>query len=103
MGSPGFHMTARELQTCTFQGSGLQTPPKFNEKTPRETQKEQNGGGKGKNKSEILGGPAEGGPVEGGSGGRSREVQTSNNHNNQEQQRQTQNKWGRERPAPSPK
>ena len=36
----------------------LQTPPKFHEKTPRETQKERNGGGKGK-KCEILGGPAE--------------------------------------------
>ena len=61
-----------------------------------------NGGGKGKKKIEILGGPAEGGPVEGGSGGRwSREVQTSNNHNNQEQQRQTQNKWGPEGPARS--
>ena len=61
----------------------FKTPPKFNEKTPRETQKERNGGRKGKNKSAILGGPAEGGPVEGGSGGRwSREVQTSNNHNN---------------------
>ena len=45
--------------------------PKFNEKTPRETQKERHGGGRVKKKSEILGGPAEGGPVEGGgSGGR---------------------------------
>ena len=44
----------------------FKTPPKFNEKTPRETQKQRNGGGKGKKKSEILGGPAEGGPVEGG-------------------------------------
>ena len=42
------------------------TPPEFNEKTPRETQKERNGGGKGKKKSEILGGPAEGGLAEGG-------------------------------------
>ena len=36
------------------------TPPKFHEKTPRETHKDQNGGGRVKKKSEILGGPAEG-------------------------------------------
>ena len=37
---PGRHTTARELQTCTFQGPGAsKTPPKFHEKTPRETQK----------------------------------------------------------------
>ena len=41
VGPPGFHTTARELQTCTFEGPGLQkTPPKFNEKTPREGRKE---------------------------------------------------------------
>ena len=34
---------------------------------PRETQKERNGGGRGRKKSEILGGPAEEGPAEGGS------------------------------------
>ena len=66
----------------------FKTPPKFNEKTPRETQKERNGGGKGKKKSEILGGPAEGCPVE-GSGGSTTTTP---------QQRQTQNKWG-PRPA----
>ena len=33
----------------------FKTPPKFYEKTPRETQKERNGGGKGKKKREILG------------------------------------------------
>ena len=59
----------------------LQTPPKFHEKAPRETQK-RNGAGRGEKK--ILGSPAEGG---------SKEVQTSNNHNNA----------NRERPARSPK
>ena len=48
-------------QPCTI---CAKTPPKFNEKTPRETQKGQNDGGKGKKKSEILGGPAEGGQAE---------------------------------------
>ena len=45
------------------ESKALQTPPKFNEKTPRETQKERNCGGRGE-KSEILGGPADGGPTE---------------------------------------
>ena len=40
----------------------LKTPPKFNEKTPRETQKERNDGGKGKKKREILGLPPFGAP-----------------------------------------
>ena len=35
----------------------FKTPPKFHEKTPRETQKQRNGGGKGKKKREILGLP----------------------------------------------
>ena len=42
----------------------LQTPPKFNEKTPRETRKNEISGGREKKKREILGGPAEGGPGE---------------------------------------
>ena len=59
-----------------FRVPAFKTPPKFNEKTPRETQKQRNGGGKGKKKSEILGCPAEGGPMEGVSGGRwSKKVQ----------------------------
>ena len=49
-----------------FRAPALQTPPKFHEKTPRETQKERNGGGKGKKKREILGtlrGPTLRGPT----------------------------------------
>ena len=53
-------------------------PPKFHEKTPRETPKERNGGGKGKKKSKILGGPAEGGPAEGeGCPGKSKPTTTT--------------------------
>ena len=40
----------------------LQTPPKFHEKTHRETQKERNGGGKRKKKREIFGPPPFGAP-----------------------------------------
>ena len=55
-GPPGFHTTARELQTRTFDGPGpSKTPPKFHEKTPRETQKERNGDGRGELKREMMG------------------------------------------------
>ena len=40
LGPPGFQTTARELQTCTFQGRAIQTPPKFNERTPKRGRKE---------------------------------------------------------------
>ena len=45
-----------------FRAPALQTPPKFYEKTPRETQKERNDGGKGKKEREILGPPPLGAP-----------------------------------------
>ena len=45
----------------------IKTPPKFHEKTPRETQWERNGGGKGKKKREILGPPPFGAPPFGAS------------------------------------
>ena len=61
-GRRGSHTTAREPKRTHFRVPAFKTPPKFHEETPRETQKERNGGGKGKKKSEILGGPAEGGP-----------------------------------------
>ena len=45
----------------------LQTPPKFHEKTPQRGKERTNfAAGEGKKKSEILGGPAEGGPGKGG-------------------------------------
>ena len=69
VGPPGFHTTARELQTCTFEGAGAsKTPPKFHEKTPREREKKsENGCGRGEKRSEILDGPAQW-----GSGGRNK-------------------------------
>ena len=71
----------RELHTCTFQGPGLQNTTKIQRKDPRERRKNENCGGRGKKKSEILGGPGEGrsrgravqgkgGPGEGRSRGR---------------------------------
>ena len=37
----GFHTTARELQTCTFQGPcASKTPPKFHVRTPKREKKE---------------------------------------------------------------
>ena len=49
-----------------FGGHRLQTPPKFHEKTPRESTKSAILGGGGKKKSEILGGRAVWGLVSGG-------------------------------------
>ena len=44
---------------------GWRPKPKFNERTPREREKNENCGGRGKKKCEILGGPVEGCPAEG--------------------------------------
>ena len=78
VGPPGFHTTARELQTCTFERTRASNTTKISRKRPKEREKRiKNCGGRGKKKSEILGGPAEGrsgggvwrrGPAEGRSG-----------------------------------
>ena len=75
------------------------TPPKFNERTPRVEEKNKFCGGKGKKKSEILGGPGEGRSGGGGSGGDSQKIlntptstnrhQQATTNNNQEQQTTT--------------
>ena len=58
VGPPGFRTTARELQTCTFQGpNASKTPPKIHEKTPREGRKERILRRERKKKREILGPP----------------------------------------------
>ena len=71
--APGFHTTAREPKRAHFRAPALQTPPKFHEKTPRETPRERNGDGRGKKKREILGphpsGPHPSGPNFSGFGG----------------------------------
>ena len=61
---------------CTFKGpGGFRRPPKFNEKAPREREKERKWRREREKKREILGRPAEGGgsgaggPAEGVSGG----------------------------------
>ena len=62
-GPPGLHMTTRELQKCRFERPGALNTTKIPRKGPtREGEKNKNCGGRGKRKSEILGGPAEGGP-----------------------------------------
>ena len=61
-GAPGFHMTIREVQTCTFQAPALQTPPKFHEKTPRDTKRAKWWREREK-KREILGPPPFGAPA----------------------------------------
>ena len=75
-------ITCVEHRTCPAWSP--ETPPKFNEKTPRETEKERNGGGRGEKKeSEILGGLEEGGLAYGGLGQGGPGIRTNNNHNNQ--------------------
>ncbi len=52
----GSHTTARELQTCTFQGPGASNTTKIPRKRPKEREKRmKNCGGRGKKKREILG------------------------------------------------
>ena len=68
-------------QTCTFKGPGIQTPPKFHEKTPREREKERKWGRerekKARNFGRSGGGGVQraGGPAEGVSGGRNEKNQ----------------------------
>ena len=52
--SPGFHKTARELQTCTFQAPALQTPPNSTRRHPERDKKERKWGERGQKKREIL-------------------------------------------------
>ena len=52
LGNAGFHMTARELQTRTHEGPcASKHHQNSTRRTPRETQKERNGGGSGKKKA----------------------------------------------------
>ena len=60
-----FHTTAREPKRAHLRVPALQTPPKFHEKTPRETQQERSGGGrgeKGRNFGSHPSGPHPSGP-----------------------------------------
>ena len=59
---PNLSHDNQRSQTCTFEGLGLQSPPQFNEKTPREGRKERIFRREREKKSEILGGPGEGRP-----------------------------------------
>ena len=83
-GAAGVSHDSPRAQTCTFQDTCASKHHQNSTRRPPERHRNsETVAGKGKKKREILGGPAEGGPVEGGSGGRwSREVQTSDNHDN---------------------
>ena len=64
-GPPGFHTTSLEPKRAHLRVPVFKTPPKFNEKTPREGRKERILRRDREKKSEILGGPGEGRPREG--------------------------------------
>ena len=61
-GRRGFTQQPENSKRAHLRPWRFKTPPKFHEKTPRETQKERNGGGRGKKKREILGLPPFGAP-----------------------------------------
>ena len=65
VGPPGFHTTAREPKRAHLRVLVFKTPPKFNEKTPEREEKNEILRREREKKSEILGGPAEGGPNQG--------------------------------------
>ena len=73
----GFHTTTREPKRAHLRATPQQTPPKFNEKTPRERQKERKWGGRGEKKERNFG--RSGG---GGSGVGWGRVQTNNTQHN---------------------
>ena len=55
-GPPGLHTTTRELQTCTYEGPGLQKHHQNSTKRPPEREeKNEFCGGRGKKKRDILG------------------------------------------------
>ena len=61
-GPPGFHTTARELQTCTFERPGASNTTKIPREDPQRGKKRTNFvAGEGKKKREILG-PHRSGP-----------------------------------------
>ena len=67
-GAAGVSHDSPRAQMCTFQGSGLQKHQQNSTKGPQERERRMKiVAGRGKKKSEILGGPAEGCPAEGGS------------------------------------
>ena len=70
LGPPGFHTTAREPKRAHFRVPAFKNTTKIQrEDLPREGRKKENCcGGRGKQKREILGGPAEGVRRRGGLG-----------------------------------
>ena len=71
LGPPGLHTTARELQTCTFQGPGASNTTKIPRKDPQEREKKnENEGGRGKKSAKFWAphpsGPHHSGPQNSG-------------------------------------
>ena len=66
-GPPGLPRDDPELQTCILEGPN--TPPKFHEKTSRESTKSVISGGKRKKKKRNFGRPGGGGPARGSRAG----------------------------------
>ena len=66
----------------------LQTPPKFNEKTPRERRKNEISGGREKKSAKFWAVQGKGGPAEGGPGERTKNLEHTHHTHKQQQQQQ---------------
>ena len=87
VGPPGFHTTTREPKRAHMRVTVFKNTTKIQRKRPtREGENNKNCGGKGKKKSEILGGPAEGGPAE---STHNHNKITQHNNNNNDNNRKT--------------
>ena len=70
-GPPGLHTTARELQTCTFQGPGASNTTKIPQKDPKKREERKKiVAGEGKKRAKFRAVQGKGGPAEGGPGER---------------------------------
>ena len=63
---PGFHTTTREPKRAHLRVLAFKNHQNSTRRPPEREEKNEFCGGRGKKKSEILGGPAAGGPAEGG-------------------------------------
>ena len=59
-GPPGFHTTARELQTCTFKGPAASNTTKIPREDTQREKKSEKGTGRGEEKARNFGPPPSG-------------------------------------------
>ena len=92
---PGFHTMTREPKRAHLNVRSSKTPPKFNEKTPRERRKKEISGGREKKRAKFWAVQGKGGPAEGGPGERPKNLE----HNHQQAPPTTTNKHHQQTPT----